>query len=357
VSAALVQKTATAGFLAVILAFYIWTATSNGNVYQFDSPGYYNLLTDAFLAGRLSLLVEPRKELLALRDPYDPHQNRGLRLNDASLYRGKYYLYFGPTPALVLFIPFRVIFGTYLGQNLAVALLSLGGLGWSVLLLDFLTRIYFPSTPFWMRLTAISCLSFSNVVPFILRRPVVYEVAISAGYCFLLGSLFWLLSGGLKDGRARLWRLFLGSLFLGLAAGCRPHHVFAAALLVVLWLKCLREQYHYRVRDALKELYCLFAPLLVCVALLGLYNYARFDSWTEFGVHYQLAGVSGVNPSKEAIFDPERILPNLFFHFLAPYQMTWRSHLFTWHHDFPGHFPTASTGRGLWPAFSQPPLF
>jgi hypothetical protein len=63
---------------------------------------YYDRQADAFLAGSLSLLEKPPAELLALANPYDYHNREGLGyLWDASLYRGKYYLYWGPVPALV----------------------------------------------------------------------------------------------------------------------------------------------------------------------------------------------------------------------------------------------------------------
>jgi hypothetical protein len=40
-----------------------------------DHYGYYNLLADAFQAGRLSLPIEPKPELLALPNPYTRAQS------------------------------------------------------------------------------------------------------------------------------------------------------------------------------------------------------------------------------------------------------------------------------------------
>ena len=70
-----------------------------------DEP--YNLLAKGYLSGHLSLSILPAPELLALPDPYDPIANARLRIWDATLFKGRYYLYFGPTPALLLFAPFR----------------------------------------------------------------------------------------------------------------------------------------------------------------------------------------------------------------------------------------------------------
>ena len=66
---------------------------------------YYNLLVDGFRHGHLYLPVKPEPELLALENPYDPVANAAYRLLDPSLYNGRYYLYFGPVPAVVRSCP------------------------------------------------------------------------------------------------------------------------------------------------------------------------------------------------------------------------------------------------------------
>ena len=43
---------------------------------------------------------------LQLPDPYDPVAYAPYPVNDLSYYKGKLYLYFGITPALVLFWPY-----------------------------------------------------------------------------------------------------------------------------------------------------------------------------------------------------------------------------------------------------------
>jgi hypothetical protein len=352
--AALIHRSIITIWLGLVLWFYLWTASSSGNPFTFgtsrvstyratriDTVDYYNMLTDAFLRGRLSLVQEPSKELLNLPDPYDPSLNEGLRMHDASLYNGKYYAYWGLTPALVLFLPFRVIFHRDMPDNLAVALFCFGGLLWSVLLLNVLTKTYFPETPLWMRFAAVSCLSLSNVAPYILRRPAVYEVAIASGYFFLFGGLFWLLSAVLKERRARLWRFSLGSLFLGLAVGSRPHYVFAGVLLPLLWWKCVKEQYGFRMKHALKALLFLMMPFALCLALLGLYNYARFDSWTEFGIRYVLMSRK---LHDDQVFHANRILPNLFFYFLAPARLSVEFPFFRLAPSYPWALPEGFLG-------------
>ena len=80
------------GLLFVVFSFYLWTATSSANPVRplgQDQSDYYNLLSDALLAGQLDLLVKPSPELLALKNPYDPAANAPYRLHDMSLYNGE----------------------------------------------------------------------------------------------------------------------------------------------------------------------------------------------------------------------------------------------------------------------------
>src|SRR5437867_2654538 len=82
------------------------------------------------------------------------------------------------------------------------------------------------SRPRRMEGLAYLTLGLANVAPFILRAPYVYEVAIAGGYFFLTGSALFFASAG-DGGGASMRRLSLGSLFLGLAVGCRPNLLVA----------------------------------------------------------------------------------------------------------------------------------
>src|SRR6266496_5419261 len=281
----------------LVLALSVWTAGTNGvSLAPSDNApivptdevvpglrhyGFYNLLSDGFMAGELSLRVAPHPWLLALPDPYDPAINGPWRFHDLSLYKGKYYLYFGATPALILFVPFRVLGLGKMPEPLAVAIFCFGGFIFSVLLFRRLLRQYLPSTPFWMELLGLSCLGLCNAAPFLLRRPVMYEVAISCAYFLLMGGLYWLLTGYLKDGPP--WRLAMASLFFGLGVGARPTVIFVAPLLLLVWFIRLRNRMRWRSPSGMLSSLSLFVPFGICVFLLGLYNRLRFDSWAEIG--------------------------------------------------------------------------
>jgi hypothetical protein len=293
-----------------VLGFYLWTA-SDGQAFPIGAPqeGHYNLLAKALLHGQLSLEVSPRAELFELVDPYDPAKNAPYRLHDASLYRGRYYLYYGVAPALTLFVPLRLL-GFDLPESLATAVFAFSAFALSGLVLWRLLRSCAPTTPFGLRLVALLALALTNGMPFLLRGPSVYEVAIAAGACFLWAAAFAFSAAG-DHGRVRPWALVLGSLLLGLAVGSRPSHLFSAPLLLALGVLALPEGSIRRVKVAAAAL----APFGVVLVLLGAYNAARFSSPFEFGTRYQL---SGNHPHGLLWLDPRGVVPGLYFNFLAP---------------------------------------
>jgi hypothetical protein len=89
-------------------------------IFSHNAVTYYSQLAEAFRHGQLSLLTPPKPQLLALADPYLPALNAPYRMHDASLYGGKYYLYFGPAPVLVLHMPLRWLTGYYPSDAAAV---------------------------------------------------------------------------------------------------------------------------------------------------------------------------------------------------------------------------------------------
>ncbi len=324
----------------LVICFYVWTAGTNGvslapgddaPIVKIDEVipnlrhyGFYNLLSDGLIAGELSLPITPHPSLFLLSDPYDPGQNDPWRFHDLSLYKGKYYMYFGVTPALILFIPFRALGLGMMPEPLAVAIFCSAGFLFSVLLFRRLVRQYLPSTPPWMQLLGLVCLGLSTTAPFLLRRPVMYEVAISCSYFLVMGGLYWLLTAYLKDGPP--WRLALASLFLGLAVGARPNAIFAAAFILLVWFVRFRSRMKLRSPIRMLPSLSLFAPYATCLFLLGLYNHLRFGSWLEIGSRYQLAGVkmSDLGLSRVA-----NIVPGLYMYLLSPAELSHKFPFFT----------------------------
>jgi hypothetical protein len=298
------RAAALAALLSAIVLLYLWLISAGLMTSWPEYTAKYDLLADAFLHGQTHLLLEPPSELLALSDPYDPVANAPYRLHDALLYRGHYYLYWGPAPALLAALVkgvagFRsvpdasLVFAFLLGYLLSVALL-----------LFEVRRQYFPALRWGMVLPGILVAALGNPLPFLLARAGVYEAAITGGQFFLVAGLYW----GITAFRGKwglCWRLALAGLCWALAVHCRLSLGPAVAVLTLLLVWRLY-------RRSLRALpFCaLAAPLVLGAFLLGLYNDLRFGSWTDFGLRYQLSGL-GTPAALDPIMTSSRyVLPN-----------------------------------------------
>ena len=248
------------------LSYYNWLARAAGDRYPWgqDLAQFYGYLGRAFAQGQLHLPVAPSKELLALKDPWDPALNGDLKLHDAALYKGRYYLYHGAGPAVVLFAPWRIVTGHDLPENFGVMLLCfLAYLFLSGSLVLLLRQANAMPGPGMLGLM-LFVLAVGTGVPYLLVRAIFYEVAIAGGFFGSAGSLFFLVRG--LQGRSPLWFLLSG-LMTGVALASRPHVGLATglcALLILLWHK------HWR------AIVFALPAVLSGVAVLA-YNYARFD--------------------------------------------------------------------------------
>jgi hypothetical protein len=310
------------GVWLVSTLFYYWTATTSGDPIVFGQPqtDYYNLLADGFLKGHLSVLSLPPKGLLALSNPYNPYANSNFSGNfhDLALYHGHFYLTWGPTPVLTLYLPWRLLHLGQIDQNLACLIFASVGLWFALLLLDALVTRFVPRVGAWKLAISGLLLASASVLPYLLRTPEIYQVSIAGAYCFAMVSLY-LLASALAGGRVRRWRLAAGSLAAGLSAGSHWDLVLLGAVLValVVWLHRHAED---RSRQGLVRLGALvLAPFAVVVIALLVYNVARFGSPLQFGASYQLAGY---DPTKTPFYRLGYLWPSLYYYFVAPVRWT-----------------------------------
>ncbi len=273
----------------LVLASYIFLASPYLASEKFspEPHNHYQFLTAGFLSGHLSLSLQPLPELLALKNPYDPLQNVKYRLHDATLYKEKYYLYFGPLPIVTYYLPFKLITGLYPTPTSAVLIyLSMGFMIGFYLLIQIRQR-YLPNISDIKLYLAGLLFGLSTNMPFLLTRPSFYENAISSTYCFTMLALFFLYKL-LHEFRLRNIILFSSSLTLTIAG--RPHFIlifFPIFIAIALYSYTFHRSISWP-----RLLIALFTPLLIVGTILAIYNYLRFDSLWEFGQNYQLAGVN-----------------------------------------------------------------
>ena len=291
----LVRFVVLAAVCALVVGLFAWMAAESVTELTGWSAAdnHYNLLVRGFQQGQLSLDKPAPAQLAKLPDPYDPVANEryriGFGLHDMSYYRGRMYLYFGVTPALLLFWPWAALTGRYLFHHHAVAVFCAVGFLVTAAMLRALWRRYFPEVGVAVVAACLLALGLAAGVPVLLQRAEFWEVAVSCGYALgmLVLAAVW---RALIDPERRAWWLAAASLALGLAVGARPFLLLGAPILLVPIAAGWNQPAGTGRRLPWDLLLAAAIPLALCGLGLMLYNDLRFDSPFEFGQRYQLAG-------------------------------------------------------------------
>ena len=282
--------------ISLLFAFYFWTAFSSRHLSE-ANYSLFNDLSNGFRNGHLHLATTPDPRLLNLIDPYDPILNLPYRLHDASLYNGRYYSYFGPVAALFLYLPAQML-GFELHAWQVSFLLGCALLVISIKILKLLFKSQIGKHP--VRFTGlIVLLGFGSITPILLRRPAMYEVAILSGTFLLMVSLYFLIKG-YQNTKFFSRYASLAIVFAVLSFWSRPSHLFS--MLVVFSISIFFS------RRNLKQVMIFTVEFFSLLMVIGLYNYFRFHSLTEFGTRYQL---SGFNPRSFPKFSRSWIAPKV----------------------------------------------
>jgi tetratricopeptide (TPR) repeat protein len=307
---------------ALIIGIFAWSAEPGALelISSRAQDAYYNLLVQGFQSGQLNVKREPAPGLAQLPNPYDPAANTPYVWDvqhlayEMSYYKGKLYLYFGVTPALVLFWPYAVLTGHYLDHKSAVVIFFALGFLAAAGLLHTIWRRYFQEAKIWAAVAGLLALGLASGMLAILASCDVYEVAKSCGFAFTMFALGAIWRAMSQPKHQTKW-LGLASLAYGLAIGSRPSLLFGAVILLVPVARSWQET----VTGSRQRASVLFLAAVIPITLIGLglmlYNYLRFDSLSEFGWHYQLTSFQNHGARQ---FSVDYLWFNFRFYFLQP---------------------------------------
>jgi hypothetical protein len=338
--------------LAAALTLLVWFGlaaygawiTSAGRFPVFPAGGgFYAKMAEGFMHGQLSLLEQPDPKLLALADPYDmlARDASGAKVVwDASLYNGKYYIYWGPVPAVILAVC-QWITGIPASNAMLVFCFYAGLAAALAGVLHLLRKRYYPrapgiSVPIFL---VAACLNLHLL--WLIGRPAVYEASIISGQFFLFsGLLFWLIF--LEKNKAR-W-LVLAGLCWGFAAGSRNTLLVSVGVYTGFALLHIWRVSGWKISQIpWEKAAALVLPLALCGLAIGIYNFQRFGNPMETGVTYQLS--LAVNPKYH--FSPGFIPTNLYM---------WLFYRFDLSETFP-FFPYRITYQLQFPAWMVRPPY
>jgi hypothetical protein len=276
-------------FVVAMLILFSWlcayTSISEGYSSTPQNYQYSRFLVDALIDGRVNLDYGHPEKLLNAERPYDINWllSNGYKLGvdwvfDISYYNGKFYCYYGPAAAVLLYLPYKLVTGNYLSHNAGISVFASIAVVFLALLWRFLVKKYMMNSRFAFYLLAFLALFFTSHLFAGLRYPTVWTIVQVSGLAFTVAGVYLLLKS-IENENINYLKLFFACLCFGLIVGCRPNMVFASLLVpVVLWK-----------RRSWKLAAFILIPFVMVAIPLCLYNYARFDSIFQFGQKYTLS--------------------------------------------------------------------
>lgn len=301
---------------SLILTFFILILCFFNIFNEYIETDLYNKdFVEALENGQTYLLEEPSEKLLSLENPYDTVERSSIKRGedyiwDTALYNNHYYVYFGILPALILFLPFHIITGTFLKTSVVVLLFSVLSAIMLALIIEYIFKKHFSKLPFKMLVFSEISILFGSFLIWINVAPRFYEMVNVAGLYFSLQGIYLFLTIK-KGGELSFKKLGLGALCLALAVACRPTTLIASIIIIpIIWN--LFKQKKANKKEVLKLILVVMIPYIVVGLLLMYYNYIRFGSIFEFGAKYQLTMNDMRNLKNRLITIPAGFIYNLF---------------------------------------------
>ena len=295
-------------FILILCFFNIFNEYIETDLYNKD-------FVEALENGQTYLLEEPSEKLLSLENPYDTVERSSIKRGedyiwDTALYNNHYYVYFGILPALILFLPFHIITGTFLKTSVVVLLFSVLSAIMLALIIEYIFKKHFSKLPFKMLVFSEISILFGSFLIWINVAPRFYEMVNVVGLYFSLQGIYLFLTIK-KGGELSFKKLGLGALCLALAVACRPTTLIASIIIIpIIWN--LFKQKKANKKEVLKLILVVMIPYIVVGLLLMYYNYIRFGSIFEFGAKYQLTMNDMRNLKNRLITIPAGFIYNLF---------------------------------------------
>lgn len=301
--------------LIIVIAVYLWFISISHNA----TSNYYDLLGASFRQGELSLPLRPDPALLALANPYDPAAREGIKAPlDLALYEGKFYLYWGAAPALLIAIV-KPLFPGQIADGYLLFAFICGIFISQFLLITYIWERFFSEIPKWIIVLSIFIAGLINPTLWLLSQPKIYETAIVGGQFFFMAGLLFAFTA-FEPPNFSGWKLALASVLWSLAVATRSVLVFPIVFMTFMIIYGLYRLYRRSFSRLAMGLIALGAPLMMGATAFAWYNWARFGSITETGFNYALAGPN-LQAHLDELFLPVYSFQNFYNYILNPFAL------------------------------------
>ena len=283
------------GVFIINAVAFLWITGLNG-FFQYEpqiNHEQYQKLVESFTQGSLSILDEPTPELVDMENPYDMTQRsavvgEGNYYFDYAYFNGKYYVYFGVVPAVLIYLPYYLFNGSHIHNHTVCYIGILILLAAILMLFDVIIRKYYRKCGIGVWLLTFELTIIGSFLIYIAKRPDLYAVPIIYGLDFALLSMNCFLRSEKKDGSLNNVLITLGSLSAALVAGCRPQ-LFLFFILDLIFVRKFAFSKKYLLSSGgRKSILAVGIPMVIIAAALMLYNFKRFGSPFDFGAYYNL---------------------------------------------------------------------
>ncbi|MBO4883118.1 MAG: hypothetical protein J5570_06395 [Lachnospiraceae bacterium] len=291
--------------LMIATAFPMGAAPAYNGEYP-EHRNQYELLARSLSQGHLYIDyddIDPRLEELGnVYDPYERSVSGVDFHSDHAYYKGRYYMYFGVVPAILLFLPYHILTGGDLTTYHATQIFAVFAILGLFLLFRKLVKKLFPSMNVILFISLATAFSFISVY-FSIGTPALYCTATSSAVCMMVWSMYFFVSGifltGADERKKQVIYAVLGSLFGALAFGCRPTAALGNIVLIPLCMAFIKKRLgsgdEKKTGKMIADICIIAVPYMIVGVLLMLYNYARFENPFEFGQAFQLTGADQSN--------------------------------------------------------------
>lgn len=307
--------------LILVTLIYVWFVSAGTWTTWISATHLYDDLARGFRAGHLYLPVRVNQKVPPVSGLQD--NSTGFKAQgplDVSYFDGKYYLYWGPVPALVL-----LLVHTFVARSVGDLQLTLGFLI-GIFMLECLLAVviwqrFFANLPRHILWASILLMGLASPATFLLdstRGARIYEAAITGGQFFLLGGFIAVLTC-LSPNVSR-WRLAVAGILWAFAIGTRLTLALPIGFMVLNAAWWIVSANHWSLKS-LTQLVPLILPFGVAAACLAWYNWARFGSPLETGFSYQMTTNPAFQEHSGELIQPIFILQNFFNYFLNPFTL------------------------------------
>ena len=267
---------------------------------------YAEKLTDAILDGHFYLDVPISKKIKSLKNPYDMTSRKGNYLFDTVYYKGKYYVYFGVGPSLLLFVPYKIITGKYLSVKLISFIFQILSIIFMTKFYKVIINKYFKKIPFILYIFGLAFFLGSSCIINGFGDFHIYNMISIIAFYLMIQGLYFMFR---YDENNKNSSILLGSLSLSLAVACRPTMLFMSLLILPIILNKIKKK-----EINVKRIILFIIPYLFIGILLMIYNYIRFNNIFTFGFEYQLT----VADSRKIVHNYYNILIGIYYYIFNP---------------------------------------